>query len=401
MTNICRTFTPRINNIGKCIAVEPIPADLPQTVLDDDVEQCGPIRNRRPNFDSTKLGTLQVADVLGRLMPGKKVEHLGRSELSIPGGARGTSCLFFQALHAAFDGHHAFTLRPEVLMHLVVCEVATVVNLHSDHYRALFTSSAERQVVRVRHDGLRLGEPESPWHEAIALFEGKLADVVPPGIMEHMLPGFTTGTTESRVAGLVAFMDAAQQFYDFRVETRCGIPEIRLAGTAEDWRRLQNAVAQLAEPFRAHLGRYFDGLLPVLKTIADQAAGAPMDETFWASIYKYNSDSGTAKFNGWITAFVNYIQTAQVPGSQYKQAEPGRLLQKPDNLYDWTSLSTDQWSFEGLDSGCVPSHVASAPFIWEYMGTNIPMRFAAGVLGVDNENGSIMPRLSYAVVHNK
>ena len=193
-----------------------------------------------------------------------------------------------------------------------------------------------------------------------------------------MRPGFTTATPESDAASMISFMDAASPFYDYRVMTMCGIPEIRMFGTPEDWTKLQNAVAALAEPFSKHLGAYFTNLLPVLATLAKQAAGAPQDDEFWSSIYKWHNESGGPTFNGWITTLLNYIQVE------------GELRQKDPRTFDWTKGA--------LSSGCAPSHVSTVPFVWNLLGTEINMSFAGGVLGLDVEDGYLTPALSYAVL---
>lgn len=210
-------------------------------------------------------------------------------------------------------------------------------------------------------------------------FNAGLREKVPAGIMEHMLPGFSTATAESDAASMVAFMDAASPFYDYRVHTLCGIPEIRLLGAPEDWKKLKTAAAMLAEPFAKHLGPYFENLLPVLSTLADQANGAHQDNEFWTSIYKWESESGGPKFNGWIAAFLYYVQ------------EDGKLGVKHDRHFNWKKSY-------GLPSGCAPAHVSSVPFIWNYLGADLPMQFVGGVLGLDVEDGYLTPALSYGVI---
>lgn len=320
-----------------------------------------------------------VASFLRGVVKGK-IEHVGRQEMVSVGnrGQPSKDSLFFQGIHKAFAGHHPFALRPEVLMYLINFNVAETVKRHPDDYRALFTGVAKgKEVIEIHHDGLCRGQ-DSPWHEVLPLFNGKLREKVPAGIMGHMLPGFSTDTPESDAASMVSFMDAASPFYDYRVMTLCGIPEIRLLGTPEDWTKLKNAAAALSEPCSKHLGPYFTNLLPVLATLANQAAGAPQDDEFWSSIYKWKSHSGGPKFDGWISAFLNYIQA------------DGALVEKRAHHFDWRTAS--------LSSGCAPSHISTVPFVWHLHGDEISMSFAGGVLGLDVEDGYLTPALSYAVL---
>ncbi len=315
-----------------------------------------------------------------------KIEHLGRTDMvALRSVQPSPSSLLFKAVHEAFAGHHPLALRPEVLMYLITSTIAEAVKRNPEGYRHLFTSSGEKKTIEVRHDGLVRGDPTSSWQLVFPMFNTQLATYVPSAIMSHMLPEFSTATPESMAASMVSFMDAASPFYEYRVWTKCGIPEIRLLGTPDDWNQLLNEARQLACIFHNDLKAYFEHLIPVLVTLAEQANGAAQDDLFWTSIYKFQSWSGSDLFNGWITAFLYYIQKEK------------QLVVKPANLLDWNACG-EGYAFKGFELGCVPSHVSSVPFVWNYLGTEIPMIFIGGVLGVDDEDGYLTPVLSYGVL---
>lgn len=211
--------------------------------------------------------------------------------------------------------------------------------------------------------------------------------MVPDGIMDAMMPRYSTETPESRVASLIAFMDAAGSYYQFSLLTMCGIPRIRLLGTVADWQTLLSSARKLAERFDAHLGTYFEHLLPVLETIAAQAdPGVPVDNEFWSSIYKRWSMSGGDRVTGWITAFVHYVKKSD-----------DTLVEKPEA--EWRPADAHPFiSGGGLPHDALSLHVSTVPFQWNHRGTVRPMLFAGGVLGVDDEDGFVTPALSYAVL---
>jgi hypothetical protein len=210
---------------------------------------------------------------------------------------------------------------------------------------------------------------------------------VPAGILDAMLPAYTTETPESRVASLISFMDAASPYYQYSVRTMCGIPRIRLFGTVEDWRLLLACARKLAERFDAHLGVYFKHLLPVLKKITEQADPAtPVDDGFWRSIYKRDSSSGGDEVTGWATALVHYL----------KQPD-GKLVEKDSRCADWSRPTNHRVA--GLKHDGFALHLASVPFTWKLVNMKLPMKFVGGILGVDDEDGFLTPCLSYAVVH--
>jgi hypothetical protein len=239
--------------------------------------------------------SVALEDVVGRLFPAQQIEHLGRSWIinaSPPGLGFSEYSLFFQTMHACYNKHCPLALRPEVLAYLINHEIAVTVNKHPDHYRSLFTTSAGRQTIEVRDDSLVRGDPSSEWKNTLGLFEAALRQRVPVGCMESMMPGFSTDTPESRTATLITFMDSVKSFYNYRLTTLCGIPRIRLDGTAEDYQKLADSAENLAGVFSTHLELYFRHLLPVLRTIARQAGSTETDNEFWSRIYSYHRGSG-------------------------------------------------------------------------------------------------------------
>ena len=179
-------------------------------------------------------------------------------------------------------------------------------------------------------------------------------------------------------------MDCVSPYYDHSTNTFCGIPRIRLLGTVEDWRTLTRSAAALAEPFDEHLGMYFRYLLPVLAKIAEQADEAnPVDQAFWRSIYAFKSQSGGSTVTGWSTALVHYVKRPS-----------GKLGPKNGAEADWTQLTAGR----GLPYGAFPAHVSTVPFLWTYLGDELPMKLAGGVLSVEEVDGFLTPMLSWAVL---
>ncbi|KKP67337.1 MAG: hypothetical protein UR66_C0004G0085 [Candidatus Moranbacteria bacterium GW2011_GWE1_35_17] len=338
-----------------------------------------------------------TAEYLATVMPGAKIEYLGRPNFCYPWGVYYPTSLFFLSVHQCFKDHCPLALRPEVLMYLIVNEVATTVNLHPEHYRHLFSTSNEKVRIDIRNDALRKGNPNSPWHQVLEQFDIKLRDHVPSNLMPNFLPLFSTSTSETNATTMVAFMSTVRKFYDFHTKTMCGLPRVRLLGEAADYSKLCESAERLSSSFQDHLGSYFNSLLPVLRKIEQQASGEPLDTQFWSSLYKFNSESGTDLFNGWIAAFVNYVQTAPQEAYGNRPADAGTIHPKHETLYDWEK--EPNFRNYGIAVGSIPTQISVAPFIWHYFEEELPMQFVGGVLGVDNVDGYATPSLSYAVVH--
>merc|ERR1739848_753651 len=86
----------------------------------------------------------------------------------------------------------------------------------------------------------------------------------------------------------------------------CGIPEIELAGTVEDWRTLRENAKSLLGRFELEF--WTDKLLPILDRFVEAFEG-DIDTKFWGSIAKLHSTHGSGAstyLNGWIQDFFPY-----------------------------------------------------------------------------------------------
>ncbi|MGA5823456.1 DUF4419 domain-containing protein [Kitasatospora sp. NPDC094028] len=290
--------------------------------------------------------------------------------------------LLLRAAHTAFAEHVPLSLSPDVLWYAVVHEVAVHVRMYAPRYRALFGAGPGGQaLITVRDDGL--AGPDPDWAASIRLVREPLAAAVGEEVAELFRPGFSTTTPADEASALVALMGAVSPYYAFRWETRCGIPRVRLEGTAEDWALLARRVDELAGHFD-WLAPWFAGLRPVVVEIAATAAGGPVDEWFWRSLYKWRSLSGGPRVTGWLTAFFAHTQTPDGP----------RLR----SSFDWRAAAGSDYHRDAFEVNDFPSHLSVVPFDWDCLGTERPMAFVAGVLGVERDGDFLRPRLGHAVL---
>ncbi|MFI9365425.1 DUF4419 domain-containing protein [Kitasatospora sp. NPDC053057] len=295
-----------------------------------------------------------------------------------------TCSLLLRAAHAAFAEHLPLSLSPDVLWYAVVHEVAVHVRMYPPRYRALFGAADRARVLTVRDDTLTGWDAD--WTRSLRLVREPLAAALGAEVVELFRPGFSTTTPDDEASALVALMDVIGPYYDFRWETRCGIPKVRLEGTAEDWALLAARVGELAERFD-WLAPWFAELRPVLAEIAATAAGGPVDEGFWRSLYKWESVSGGPRVTGWLTAFFAHTQTPDGP----------RLRQ----TFDWWEAAGTSYHRDAFAVNDFPSHLSTVPFVWECLGVERPMAFIAGVLGIERDGEFLRPRLGHAVLERE
>jgi hypothetical protein len=296
--------------------------------------------------------------------------------------------LMLQATHEAFSQHVGLTIAPETAWYMIVHEVAICVKNSPIKYAHLFTDKpGEKQIMRIIDDSLRYGSADNDWGSTIELFRKPLHEKLSPNTANLFLPKFSTLTPESEVALILALMDSASPYYDYRVMTRCGIPAVRITGTVEDWEKVVAHAIDMAVAV-PELQPYFTDLISVLKTIRDTVAIGAIDPDFWCSVYKYNDQSGAPRVTGWLAAFTAYLQTKEGPVMKEK--------------FNWRELHKSD--YYGQYTNTFPAHVSKIPFIWEYRvggAKDIPMVFSAGVYGVEYQSEFLTPQLGFGVFEPK
>ena len=210
---------------------------------------------------------------------------------------------FVAAVHKAFMGHRPLCLSPDMIWLLIAQGVANHINAHPDELRPRLVRHPGRLALAVRRDDFVKGSPENPWPEVFAEFSAQIRQHVGPAL-DLFLPDFSTTGPVERAASEVVLLGAMRSYFTYEVMTLCGIPEITLEGTPEDWR----AVAERARRFAGlDLGWWLEALEPVLDQFA-RASRGEVDRPFWQSLYRLHDESGGPLITGWITAFFPYLK---------------------------------------------------------------------------------------------
>lgn len=317
-----------------------------------------------------------------------KVHHLSRKHIVIPHSSERhdpfdapKASLLIQALHGAFGEHYAFALSPELVWYAVMHEVATYVKSNKDRCAQFFTCKpGEQQLIEVRDDSLVYGQPND-WAATLGLFNKPIRQFIKPEVLDTFLPRISTMSIEDQTAVLVAFMDAVSPYYHYQVVTRCGIPRIRLTGTAEDWGLIESRLATLGAMFDG-LKAYFTDLTGVVREIKQTVVSGQGDPEFWRSIYKFKDESGGPVVTGWITALMAY---------EFDYEGQHQLREE----FGWRELAKG-WG--GFHTNGFPSHISRVPFVWDYHDIKYQMTFIAGVLGVEQEDAFVTPKLGFGVL---
>jgi len=236
------------------------------------------------------------------------------------------------AVQVAFDGHHPLRLTPDAVWLTIAAGFAKHVDRNAEALRARFVRHEGRKTVPVHWNGSFEGVVE-------ALAERVEADVG-PGLRRLMTCDFSTSTPLDRCVSEVMFLSTFRRYFDYLLVGICGIPEIELAGTPEDWRALRARLDVLAE---YELGFWIDALRPLADEWVRTAEGTP-DVAFWRAIYKPARAYGPERTTGWITQLYPYVES----GARNPALDPDG----PRNGFAYRGLTLD-----ALPSGRVTATV--------------------------------------------
>jgi hypothetical protein len=166
------------------------------------------------------------------------------------------------------------------------------------------------------------------------------------------------------------------RYFRYEFHSLCGVPEITLEGTPDDWRSLRRRARALEE---YELGWWTGALGPVLDRIVDTAEGR-VDVPFWESLFKHVEGSGGPWVQGWINVLFPYLR----PGKD-------QALVRNAYLATWRKgLSAAHGG--GPAPSSIPSGLSRVPFEWHHVGKVFPMCFCGGFVGVAQDGATLAVR---------
>ncbi len=303
-----------------------------------------------------------------------------------------------KAAHDAFYDHHPLVLRPDDVWFCIAQGFATHVNEHVELLRERFVTHEGKKKLIVDRPDFVLGQA-NPWPEAFEGFANQVGEHV--GELKDLVSArFSTTTPTEAAAFDVCVMDGFQGYFDYEMRVGCGIPEITVHGSAQDWASMIPRVRHLSE---YGLEAWTTALIPVLEAIQRTAAGE-VDKDFWRSFFRYESGSGPAELTGWILTLFPYIAV------DYATDALGPNPYLSSWAERWHNAETREgWlrfgQTEGPSISAIPQSLASAPvqLVDIATGAEHALRFVAGMFGVeqDEETLALSPVFGWAIVYDE
>lgn len=212
---------------------------------------------------------------------------------------------FFNGMYQAYADHRPFVLSPDMIWLLISQGFARHVHANPEKMRDNFVDFSDKLTLIVDSDKDILEESIN-WEDIFPQFTSQIAEHTGEELINILTADFSTTTAVEKVASEITIMEAMEPYFEYVVMyVVCGIPEITLLGTPDDWQKVLDKTRKLGA---YDLKWWTKQLEPILKEFVNASKG-DIDKKFWRNMFKYHSQKqyGAPKIiDGWIVKFFPY-----------------------------------------------------------------------------------------------
>ena len=147
---------------------------------------------------------------------------------------------FFNGMYQAYANHRPFILSPDIIWLLISQGFAQHINTNQETMRHHFVDFSGKLSLIVSADKAP-DDPALSWEEIFPQFTEQIQKYAGNNLTELLTCNFSTTTSLEKIASEITIMETVKPYFEFIViRVVCGIPEITLEGTPEDWEKVLN-----------------------------------------------------------------------------------------------------------------------------------------------------------------
>jgi hypothetical protein len=145
-----------------------------------------------------------------------------------------------------------------------------------------------------------------------------IKNIKDPSLVDWILPSFSTTLPNDRIVASVSVMSTLQAFFTYKFSLSCGIPNVTLLGTVEDWEMLRAKFDRLLE-FEVEGQILMAQWHSWLSVIGDNLLASVKGENrleFWDKVCSnHGGGSGPSYISGWISTFSVFTEKGEFQGN--------------------------------------------------------------------------------------
>lgn len=289
-----------------------------------------------------------------------------------------------QAVHAAFSDHRPLLLTPDIVWITLAQGFAQHINNHAETLRSRFVAHQGKK--RLVVESFEIPTSLQQWNESIQQWTLLIRDHVGADLYRLLECNFSTTTPITHTASHVVMMDTFQAYFEYELSCVCGIPEITLEGTVEDWKSIYTRVQWMTQ---YELGWWTNRILPICQEFIETASGKPSLE-FWQAIYKPKEVYGGDVITGWLADLFPYLKHHITQATSVKN---------PILSIDHANIRIEN----GISPRSLPLGLSQVPCkLKTSNGENYSLALVGGFIGVSQtKDGSLHPEIGWAVLEKE
>ena len=222
---------------------------------------------------------------------------------------------FVNAFLDAYNFHKTLVLKPDDIKLQILMIISTCVNNNPEKFRSHF----------VEHDGKKELIISNSIFNA-DYFCQKFGDLLEENILDkefaqHFKSKFSTTNQIISTVNNLTLMNALKEYFSYTMVLECGIPEIVLEGTDDDWAKLVESYEFFKKLFaESELKPWFKHFDKILNLFILMRKNNPEDMVYikemWKRVITYipQGSGGDKILGGWVRLFVPYNSHNKIIG---------------------------------------------------------------------------------------
>ena len=282
---------------------------------------------------------------------------------------------FVHTVCAAYNNHHDLVLRPDNVWLAILIQFACYVEHHAEELRKVFVNHEGKKQLEVSASGTLRNAPYDEM--AIAMTDQIAANLKDDTIREWAMPNFSTTTLTDKVVGAITLMAAVKKYFSYKWSLCCGLTNVTMAGTVEDWENVEKRVQRLLEFDNKsnYMKKWVSLLAPVCAQFTASAKGTP-DLEWWKRVCSHHGNgSGPRYLSGWITSFCAF----STEGNWVGDKRSVRSNWGSDKYADVNSYAPEGWII--IDTNDIPTGSVRCDVELDDNGTTYQCELLAGHSG--------------------
>jgi hypothetical protein len=290
---------------------------------------------------------------------------------------------FVGTLLACYNNHYNLIIRPDDVWIAIIAQFSLYVTKNSESLRSKFVNFDGKQNLTV----FQMATLRTANYSIMAeqMVDEITKNIINPDMKKWLIPSFSTTTKTDIIVGAILMMSSMQKYFDYKMHLCCGIPNITVLGTKEDWQDITNRLKGLLlyNDNNNYMQSWYDLLVPIMNNFEKSVAKNP-DIEWWDKICsKHGGGSGPRYISGWCSVFCVFNEEGNWQGSTFK-------------ISGYNNIKSD-WPI--IDTNDIPCGYVTVPVMINDNGVEYNSLMVAGHMAkkVSLNSNTIQPSIDWFI----